>query len=227
MVDCSSYLICLQYLRFAAGSLLLCCDEYHLRLCLCAVLTLVPSRSKAYTKLTHVQGWGNGKPLPLLRRCPKQHGWPPYCRLTRPTDCHRHGISETLPAYQMSRRTPAWVVPRRSGARDPRVSDRAPSNAMRSRARGAADPAPRPLDCGCSRRRAKNGVLARRRHAGHLISAPQVSTSLCRYFVGLLRCFFGASLCHCVVVSLFPCVVVSLSRCVVVSLCRCVVVSTS
>jgi len=154
-------------------------------------------------ELTLVQGWGNGKPLPLLRRCPKQHGWPPYCWLTRPTDCHRHGISETLLAYQMLRRTPAWVVPCRSGASDPGVSDRAPSNAMRSRARGAADPAPRPSDCGCSRRRARNGVLARRHQAGHLIFC---SIGL---FVGVVvvrvsfvvRCFFAVSLCSFVVMS--------------------------
>ena len=195
MIDCSSYLICLQCLRFAAGSLLLCCDEYCLRLRLCAVLTFRSFQIQDHTKLTRAQGWGNGKPLPLLRRCPKQHGWPPYCWLTRPSDCHRHGVSGTLLAYQMSRRTPAWVVPRRSGASDPGVSDRAPSNAMRSRARGAADPAPRPSDCGCSRRRARNGVLARRRHAGHLIFC---STGL---FVGVVvvrvsfvvRCFFVVS----------------------------------
>ena len=153
------------------------------------------------SELTLVQGWGNGKPLPLLYRCPKQHGWPPYCRLTRPSDCHRHGVSETPPTYEMLRRIPAWVVPRRNGARNPGVSDRAPSNDMQSCARGAADPAPRPSDCGCSRRRARNGVLARRRHAGHLIYAPQVSASSCRCFVGSFRCFFGASLCRCVVMS--------------------------
>jgi hypothetical protein len=83
----------------------------------------------------------------------------------------------TPATYETSRRTPTWVVPRRSGFRKPRVCDGAPSNVKRTRARGAADPAPGPSDRGRSRRRARNGVSARRHYAGHLIRL-QVSAAV-------------------------------------------------
>jgi hypothetical protein len=98
----------------------------------------------------------------------------------------------TRAAPTCHRGAPAWVVPRWSGDSHSLVGERAPPNGTRSCARGAADPAPRPSDCGRSRRRATNGASARRRHAGHLSFArryplPQLRRSaLVALSVGLL-----------------------------------------